>query len=1115
MGDFLVIRDKLEQFIKRFYGNELLKGAILFVAIGLLYFMFTLFVEYMLWLEPLERTILFWAFIAIELILLGKLIVFPLMKLLKLKKGLSYEDASKIIGNHFPQVNDKLLNVLQLTNNKIDSELLLASIDQKSKELKPIPFKLAINLRKNIKYVKYTAIPFFIFLISVLTGNSEWFKDSYVRVVHYRTAYEPPAPFQFFITNEDLNATENRDFRLNIKTAGEVIPENVQIQYNDRYFFLQQLAPGEFEYTFSQPQDNVEFHLVANNIKSRRYELNVIKTPILLNFEMHLDYPSYLNKESEVLKSTGNAIVPEGTKVTWSAITKSTDDVTIYSSDTLTFLKMAKNNFEASKQLHNNFEYTISTSNDALKDYENLSFSIRVIKDDYPELSVEVEKDSIDTQTLYFWGQVSDDYGLNRLQLVYYPYGEEEKVSQIEIPISKSNFDEFIISFPNRLDLMEGVSYELFFQAFDNDALHNFKSVKSNVFSYKKLTKDEEENKRLSEQNETIKDIEKTYNRLKEQDKELEELSKIQKEKQELNFNDKKKFENFLRRQQQQEELMRNFNKEIRENIEKIGERNEEDDSFREDLLERIRENENQLKKDEQLLKELEKIQEKIQREEFAEKLEELAKQSKNKERSLKQLIELTKRYYVSKKAEKLGQELEELSKEQNKLSEESKENNTKEDQERLNNAFEDLQKELDELQKDNKALQKPIPIPRDKITEEEIKDEQKEAYKELNESEENKNNGNEKDSEKNRNAAKKKQKSAANKMKKLSEGMKMSMNMGGMDQLAEDAEMLRQILDNLVLFSFDQEKLMNTFRTIDINSNEYSKFLRNQNSLREHFEHIDDSLFALSLRQPKISEEINRQITEVFFNIDKTLTQLTENQIYQGVASQQYTLTAANFLASFLSDILDNIEAQMSMMPGKGQGEQDIQLPDIIMSQEELNKEMEDGLKNAENSQNSNKSDKELKNNLDGNKKGHGETNSEDINGELLEIFKKQQELKNALRDRIGNREENGELENILKDMEDIELDLINKGFTQETFQKMKDLKYELLKLENASFTQGLDNKRQSETNYDRFVNEINELELVKKDYFNTIEILNRQVLPMKEAYKIKTQRYFKKIND
>ena len=98
MDNFKNIQHKLEAFIKRFYTNELLKGAILFFAIGLLYFLFTVFIEYVLWLNPTARTVLFWLFIAVELALLAKFIVMPLAKLFKLQKGINYKEASKLLG---------------------------------------------------------------------------------------------------------------------------------------------------------------------------------------------------------------------------------------------------------------------------------------------------------------------------------------------------------------------------------------------------------------------------------------------------------------------------------------------------------------------------------------------------------------------------------------------------------------------------------------------------------------------------------------------------------------------------------------------------------------------------------------------------------------------------------------------------------------------------------------------------------------------------------------------------------------------------------------------------------------------------------------------------------
>ncbi len=1134
MNHFNHIQSKLEQFITRFYTNELLKGAILFFAIGLLYMLFTLFLEYVLWLNTTARTVLFWVFILVEVGLFVKFIAIPLTKLFKLQKGIDYEEASKIIGHHFPEVNDKLLNVLQLRQNTSQSELLMASIEQKSAELTPVPFKLAINLKKNTKYLKYAAIPVAILLISFLSGKINWFSDSYERVVNYKTAYEPPAPFQFFVINNELKAIENKAFKLLVRTQGKIIPENAQIHFNDESYFLTQIAPGEFEYVFTQVKNDVNFSFSANDVQSKYYDLEVVNVPTLVHFEMELHYPSYIKRPVETLKSTGNTTIPEGTNVIWNILTKSTDQAALFSTDTLQFTPKENGKFVASKRLFNNYDYTISTSNQQLKDYENLVFSINVIKDAYPEILIKVEKDTIDNQTLYFLGQVSDDYGLSKLQLVYYPVENETEKKIEPIAVSSSNFDEFVSAFPNQLQLEEGVNYELYFQVFDNDAIHNFKSTKSNVFTYRKLTKDEEEAKQLQEQNETIKDMGNSFEKLKDQEKQLKELSKTQKEKDQLNFNDKKKFENFLKRQHQQEELMKNFNKKLQDNLENFQNEDPKNDPFKEELKERLKDNEQQLQKDEELLKELEKLQDKIQKEELSEKLEQLAKQNKNQQKSLEQLLELTKRYYVAKKAEKLQQELDKLADKQDQLSKETEEN-TKEAQEELNDKFEEFQKEMDELQKENEALKKPLDVPQDKEAEKEIEKEQQDATKDLEEKENSEEQNDQKGAEQKQQSAQQKQKNAAKKMKQMSSEMMQSMMSGGGEQLSEDAAMLRQILDNLVLFSFDQEGLMNQFKSIQINHNSYGKFLRKQSSLREHFEHIDDSLFALSLRQPMISEQVNSKITDVFFNIDKTLGELSENLLYQGVASQQYTITATNDLANFLSDVLDNMEAQMSMgsgqgsgkMPSPGQGKGGgMQLPDIIMSQEELNKKMEEGTKNGEegkpkdgkgNEKGEGETGKDGKGKQGegGKEQGDGEGSNEEMNGELYEIYQRQQQLRNALQDKLGEAGKTGQGKQLLDKMEDIELDLINKGFTNQTLQKMMQLQHQLLKLENASFLQDEDQKRQSETNRKQFDNSTGNQIPKAKEYFNTTEILNRQALPLQQVYKKKVQEYFKKTDD
>ncbi|MCF6308182.1 MAG: hypothetical protein L3J09_09520 [Flavobacteriaceae bacterium] len=1141
MSSFSIIQQKLEQFIKKYYVSELIKGAILFFAIGLLYLLITLLIEYFLWLNPTGRTVLFWTFVLVEAALFIRFIAFPLFKIFNLQKGISDEEASKLIGNHFPEVSDKLLNVIQLNQNQRESELLLASINQKSSELEPVPFKRAVNFKKNSKYLKYAAVPVIIFLLFTALGDKDIFSSSYERVVNYGTAYEPPAPFSFVVLNENLSAIENKNYTLKIQTLGEIAPENASISFNNEVYYLKQSTLGFFEYTFVQPINAIDFQLSANKVTSKEYTLEVVKTPSLVFFEMKLDYPSYTGKKDEILESSGNAIIPEGTKVTWKIKTKNTNKVALKTRNTTYIFSQNKEQFTFKKGIFRKLDYAITTSNKNLQDYENLSFTLSVIKDEFPEITVESKQDSTSSQKIYFFGRVSDDYGLTKLQLVYYPTGEDAQKKTVSLALNKSNFDQFVYAFPGNLPLTEGVSYDYYFEIFDNDALHNYKSSKSAFYSFRKLTKDEIENEQLQNQENTIEGLDKSLEKMKEQDKLLEELSKTQKEKKDLNWNDKKKLEEFLKRQKQQEEMMKNFSKELKENLENFQPENKEEDPFKEQLKDRLQENEEQLKENEKLLEELEKLQDKIQKEELTEKLEKLSKQNKNQEKNLEQLVELTKRYYVTKKAEKLAEELSKLAEEQEKLADSPEKENTKEEQDKLNEKFDEYQKEMDQLQEDNKELKKPMDIPQDKKGEEEVQEEQEKASEEL---------GDQKKQD-----AKKSQKKAAKKMKQMSQQIKMQMQSGQMESLDEDLEMLRQILDNLVVFSFTQEDLMEEFSVIDYGNPLFGKKLVLQNELKLNFEHIDDSLFALSLRQPMLGGKINSSLTNVTFNLEKSLERFADNKITKGVSSQQYTITGANELAILLSDILGNMQDQMSMSSsgkgkgkgkgmGKGEGEgEGFQLPDIIKKQESLNKKMEEGMgkegdkgKDGEDGKEgkgkqgegqgegegdgsgdgSGEGGKNGKNGKDGTQKGEeGYGNSEEMNGELFEIYKQQQMLRNQLEDRLRQLGNKGNAGKLLRQMEEIEQQLLDRGFNQETLQKMQNLKHELLKLDKATFEQGQEMKRESKTSQDNFKNDtqLNPDEI--KKYFNTTEILNREALPLQPTYKQKVQEYFKQKND
>jgi len=1121
------ITDKLSQFIKKFYINELLKGSLLFITTGLLYFLVTVFIEYFLWLSTPYRTALFWIFIGVELSLLYKFIGIPLFQLLGLKKQITHEQASELIGNHFPEVSDKLINLLQLQKDSEQSELLLASINQKATDLSPIPFKIAVNFKKNSKYLKYVAIPIIVFLLFQITGNQSIINNSYQRVVNHDVAYTPPAPFNFIIKNKDLKVVENKSFTLEVTTKGKVVPEDLKINFNNESYYLSKSEFNTFTYEFKQVIDPLDFTLSGNDISSILHQISVVKVPTILNFEIQLNYPKYTAKKNEIVTNTGNITVPEGTFIVWNLNTKTTDEVLFTVKDTSYIFKKEASNFKYNQQVYITTDYEISTSNKDIFNYEKLGYKIDVVKDEYPEINIQSRVDSINSQIIYFLGKVSDDYGLSKLQLVYKEV-ESDKLYKENIKISESNFDQFTYIFPGKLELKKGVPYEYYFEVFDNDRIHKYKKSKSEVFNFQELTDDELENIQLEKQKNNIDNLSKSLDKLNQQEKELQEINQLQKEKKELNWNDKNKIKQFLKQQEKQENLMQEFNKDLQKNLDEFQKENIEEDTFKEELKERLEDQEKELKENEKLLEELKKLQEKLQDEDLLEKIEKLSKETQSQERSLEQILELTKRYYISKKFEKVAKELEELAKKQDDLSKEFDEKNTKETQDKLKEEFKKIQNDLNNLDKENRDLKSPMNIDHQKDSQEEISKQQEQASDKL--------------EKKKQNKAKENQKKAAKKMKEMSAAMQQQISSSSSDQVEEDSKMLRQILDNLISYSFDQEKLLKDFKKLNNSNYEFPKKLKKQHILKDHFSHVDDSLFALSLRVPKLSEMINNEISEVHFNINKALDRFADQKIYMGVANQQYALTAANNLANLLSDVLKSMQDQLNQMKMPGMGScdkpggsgQSFQLSDIIQKQDGLMKKMGEGQKpgkgikpgkegesgsegeggkSGENGQSGKNSDGGK--NGSSSKQGDGNNSDENTSGELYEIYKQQQELKNALQELINKSGVKGEANNLIKKMNAIENSLLDKGFHESVLKQMNELKHELLKLDKAAFEQGEDSKRKSDSNRKEYKNSTNNKTPAIEQYFNEIEILNRQALPLQPIYKKKVQQYFSNKND
>ena len=750
--------EKLDAFIRKYYKNLLIRGTIYAFALSLAFYLLVISLESFGHFNTTARTILFYSFLAGFFFILGKFIAIPLAHLYRIGKIISHDQAAQIIGKHFGNVQDKLLNVLQLKRQRDDSqdagqalsenkELLDAGIDQKIQELQPIPFVSAINISDNKKYLRYAMLPLLALIVILFTAPS-LIKDSTKRLISHGTYFEKPAPFTFEVLNKDLKAVQQQDFQLDIKIDGKEVPAEAFIEIGENQFRLDKESLTSFHYTFRNLQRTESFRLFADGFYSEEYTLEALPNPILMNFQVSLEYPSYLNKINENLQNTGDLVIPAGTKVRWNFTTQNTDQIRmIFQDSSISLEKSGENNFTFSKKFFRNNSYIISTANRFLSNKDSIRFGISVIPDIYPSISVEQQRDSLSTKRTYFKGLIKDDYGFSKLNFNYRFLKSNDSLENKKgkaftesLPFNKSTTsDQFFHYWDlSTIDINAGDEVEYYFEIFDNDGLTGPKSTRSQTLvfkapSLKEISDDTEKS------NASIKDdLKKSITESKQIQKDLDDLSKKLMDKKELSWEDKKKAEDLIKKQ---EELAKKM-EELRKKNEQKNQQEQEYKKVNEDILQKQEQLQSMMDKMmspemKKMMDELKKLMENVDKSKLQEQLSQMKVDNKDLQKELERAIELFKQMEVDQKLQENIDKLDELAKKQDDLSKKSEDKNSdskeiKEKQDELNKEFDEFRKDMDDLAKKNDALEEKKDIPNTDEQEKSIEEDMKSSSDEL-----------------------------------------------------------------------------------------------------------------------------------------------------------------------------------------------------------------------------------------------------------------------------------------------------------------------------------------------------------------------------------------------
>ena len=1104
--------EKIEGFTRKYYLNRLIQGVLVGAVLWIVFYLLINGLEYFSWFPPKGRFVLFLFLLAGSAFVLVYYFLIPLINLIRFRKKMSVEQASVMIGKFFPEIKDKLLNTIQLSNqmetSKVgpstgsgaenDNALLAATIEQRSARLSPIRFSDAVDLRGNLKYLGI----FFgslLILIALMVFLPSFAVQPTQRIVNYEQHFEKPLPYQVEIEQDDIETTQGKEVKFNIRVTGDRIPDAFYVKSELGQQLMSKGSVNEFSYTFKNLYNDLTFNVVGGDYTSRPLHITVHPNPTLLSYRCEVHYPAYIHRTNETLEGKTRLIVPQGTKLVFSFTTRDTEQMTVGRDSLTTDLTAHDDIFEYQFVAAQSTKFEVQVQNTWNNSLEPLPFSVDVLPDAYPDIRVESFDEQLSTD-VYFSGLVTDDYGFSRLTfncMVKEPI-EKNIVKTVPLDLKQTRTSFFYQFNMDSLGIMPGQNMEVYFVIWDNDGFHGPKSKRSETFTYYKPS----ESALDSIANEQSEDImERLQEKSQEADKLQDEIEKMLQDliqKKDLDWSDKEKMKDLLEKQQQ---IQDEWNK-LQEEQEKLSDFMKEHDLGNEDLIKK----QEQINKlfDEVIPEELQKLMEQIDklledmpREQMQQMMQDIKKNNQSMQEMLDRNLSLLEQLKIEKdlndlanKLDKLGEELQKQETEnQNKGGEENDQKSAEEAKEE----FDQMMEDLDKLLEKNQELQQPFNLEKDEEMQESIDQDLQDAMQ------------NEQDNQQQQSQGKKQQ--AGQKMQQMSQKMMSMMQMQGMQQMAEDAHLVRILLENVVHASHEQEALMTEIGKIRSDDPSLSEKIIHQKEVADNFNMVRDSLRNMALRQPMIQNFIFDELHVIENQTENAMKYLNNLNLSQAARHQQTAMMSMNNLALMLAESLESMESSMESMgipmscnmPKPGQGQQSMQ------KMQQLQQQLSEQLKQMQQMQQQ--------------MQEQGQQMPNSMSEEFARMAAEQEMLRQGMQQMLNDMKENGQigddgLNEIIKDMEKLEEELVNKKINKKMVERSQRIESRMLESQKAQEKREQEEKRKSNeykgAHFDRKIDEYLYQQSLKKNQ----EFLRTNPIEYAPYYKDKINDYYLKKN-
>ncbi len=1024
------------------------------------------------------RTALLIVFLIGAFVMIGRYAMLPVLRFFGLVPGLSNDAVATRIGAAFPEIRDRLLNLLQLLDGR-HTESTASLVDEASRVLgrsmSTIPVERVEDFSAVWKAGRLATLPIVGLLAFALLAR-EPFLDASTRILAPRSTFEVAVPYSLRLLPGDVSVAKGSNVDIRASVSGTGFPEELVLEFRYEGESVSESvamsSPPEAAYSLVNVRRALQYRVLAGRVVTDWFQVSVIDRPVVAELAVALSFPAYTRLPARQLAhNDGTVTALIGTQVILNSVVTGTEVASgsiLFSSGREVALSGAGRSWEGRFRVRQNDMWKMDFQSSAgISNANPIEYRLRATPDEPPSISFLAPEPSVEldesARVDVAW-RITDDYGFSEVSLHYRleesRFGEpSDSFSVMALPLDDAyQLDQtgtvnWRLVEDTGLDPVPGDVYTYFLRTSDNNAVGGFSSAQTALYRlrmpslaerYEALDRAEDDTQ------DHLEELVEEANRVREQ---FDALREELRSKSESEWQDERALEEL----KEEQEALEDSVEEMADRIEAMTDEMAKNDLVSEETLELFEE----LKQvaDEistpELMEALDSLQEAMEQmnlQQMQESMEDFEFAENLYQQRMERTLELFKNLRVQQDLEEAARRAEDLAETEEEIAQRteplatdpdmSEEDRAREaealaaqqeaaaeEMAKLEEKMEEISDRMDELERTPDQAMDELS---DDIRDQDMPSEMRENAEQMRKQE--------------FQPAQQQQQQMSENLRKLQQDLEqMQQSMQG-GQMQMNMNGLRQALDDVLGLSIDQEKLRSEVQTLAADSPRLRETAQQQLRLSEGLTTVTDSLQSLARTIPQMGRDVQVHAGESMREMADATKAMTDRTARRAAGHQKGAMTHLNELALMLADLLDQ------MMNGQGSGgnmsmEQMMQqLQDMAGQQEQLNQQLQ-----------------QMLNDMQGNRL------TQDMQDRLRRLGGQQEQIRRDLRQMSRERSLRnralGDLERVAEQMAETIAELQQQRISRRTVQRQQQILTRLLEASRSMQERGRERRRESQS--------------------------------------------------